>query len=312
MKVIECEQGTDEWRQARAGKVTASCIDKVLATIKSGEAAARRDYRAQILAEVLTGKPQDSDYMNDEMRWGQDCEGLARSAYEIAKDCDVRQVGLVLHPTIERAAMSPDGLLQNNGLLEIKSPKTATHLQYLLAGEVPAKYQPQMLWQMACAEATFCDFVSFDPRLSPELQLFVVRFHRDEDRIKAMESEVRKFLLEVDLMLAALSKLQGLVVTERGKVKVFRMTAPTSDTPIVDAEMFDAGDKLAYGTNSPGMCVTYEVARRLERTANLLREALLLALRLECPGTEVHCVDEAEGKRSQAKAALAAYEALKP
>ena len=206
MKVLEFEQGSVEWRRARSGKVTASRISDVLATIKSGEAAARRDYRAQLVAEILVGGPQDDGYINAEMQWGIDNEIIARGAYQVDKDVDVDPVGFVLHPTIERAGASPDGIV-GKGLVEIKCPKIATHLQYLLAGEVPAKYQPQMLWQMACAEAAFCDFVSFDPRLSQELQLFVVRFQRDDKRIAAMESEVRKFLAEVDDMLAKLSSL---------------------------------------------------------------------------------------------------------
>lgn len=203
MKVIDFPQGSAEWLASRAGKVTASRLEDVLAKIKSGEAAARRDYRAQIVAEILTGHPQEDGYINAEMQWGLDNEILARGAYQVAKDIDVDPVGLVLHPTIDRAAASPDGLA-GSGLVEIKCPKTATHLQYLLAGEVPAKYQPQMQWQMACTERTWCDFVSYDPRLPDELQLFVVRLERDNARIKEMEAEVLKFLFEVDATLKAL------------------------------------------------------------------------------------------------------------
>lgn len=204
MKVLEFPQGSPEWLQARAGRVTASRIDDVLAKIKTGEAAARRDYRAQLVAEILTGRPQEDGYVNDEMRWGVEQEPFARGAYEVERGVLVDQVGLVLHPRIERAAASPDGVVDAGGLLEIKCPKTATHLQYLLAGEVPAKYQGQMLWQMACAERPWCDFVSFDPRLTAELQLFVVRFERDDACVVAMEAEVVAFLAEVDAMLERL------------------------------------------------------------------------------------------------------------
>lgn len=205
MKILDLPQGTPEWLQARAGKVTASRIADVMAKIKSGEAAARKDYRAQIVAEILTGAQQEDGYINAEMQWGIDQEPLARSAYEMAKDALVDQVGFILHPRIERAGASPDGLT-DGGLVEIKCPKTATHLQYLLAGEVPTKYQPQMLWQMACAERPWCDFVSYDPRLPSDMQLFVVRFNRDEKRITEMEAEVEAFLGEVDAMLAKLRK----------------------------------------------------------------------------------------------------------
>ena len=208
MKTIDVEQGSPEWKAARAGKVTSSAVQYVLAKIKSGEAAARKDYRAQLVAEILTGVPQDDGYINAEMQWGLDQEPFARGAYEAVHGVLVDRVGLVLHPTIERAAASPDGIA-GEGLLEIKCPKTATHLQYLLSGEVPSKYQPQMLWQMACAEAPWCDFVSYDPRLSPELQLFKVRFARDDGRIREMEAEVSIFLDEVDAMLAKLGKLRA-------------------------------------------------------------------------------------------------------
>ena len=204
MNILDCEQGTDSWKAARAGKVTASKISDVMAKIKTGEAAARRDYRAQIVAEILTGTPQDDIFVNDAMRWGTEQEPYARAAYEATRGVLVDQVGLVLHPTIERGAASPDGLVDPDGLVEIKCPKTATHLAYLLAGEVPSQYQPQMLWQMACTGAQWCDFVSFDPRLTEDLQLFVVRFKRDQARIDAMEAEVKAFLEEVDATLASL------------------------------------------------------------------------------------------------------------
>jgi putative phage-type endonuclease len=205
MIILELTQGTDEWKAARAGKVTASRIADVMAKIKSGEAASRRDYRAQIVAEILTGTPQDDVFTSDAMRWGTEHEPYARAAYEVAKGILVDQVGLVIHPTIERGAASPDGLVGADGLVEIKCPKTATHLSYLLADEVPSQYQPQMLWQMACTGRQWCDFVSFDPRLPEDLQLFVVRFNRDQARIDAMEAEVVAFLAEVDTTLSSLA-----------------------------------------------------------------------------------------------------------
>lgn len=201
MKILDFPQGSVEWRAARAGKVTASRMDDVIAKIKTGEAAARRDYRAQIVAELLTGVPQDSDYINAEMQWGIDQEPFARSAYEIATDTLVDQVGLVLHPSIERSAASPDGLVDTDGCLELKCPKTATHLQYLLDGIVPAKYQPQMYWQMACTERKWNEFISFDPRLPMKMRLFRARLNRDDAKIKELEREVISFLGDVDKML---------------------------------------------------------------------------------------------------------------
>lgn len=207
MKVIDFPQGSEEWLASRAGKVTASRVSDVLAKIKTGEAAARADYKAQLVAEILTGKPQESTFTNAEMQWGTEQEPFARSAYEVARDTMVDQVGLVIHPRIERAAASPDGIV-GDGLIEVKCPKTATHLQYLLAGVVPSKYKPQMLWQMACTEKAWCDFASFDPRLPEELQLFVVRFERDDAEIRRMEAEVKVFLDEVDELVAKCEALR--------------------------------------------------------------------------------------------------------
>jgi len=203
MKTLDFPQGSAEWLQSRAGKVTASRIADVMAKIKTGEAASRRDYKAQIVAEILTGKPQEDGFTNSAMQWGTEQEPFARSAYEVASDLMVDTVGLVLHPAIDRAAASPDGLA-GDGLLEIKCPKTATHLQYLLAGVAPAQYQMQMLWQMACTERAWCDFVSFDPRLPEDLQLLIVRFERDDKRIAEIETEVKLFLSEVDETIAKL------------------------------------------------------------------------------------------------------------
>lgn len=201
MRIVDFPQGSAEWKAARAGKVTASCIDNVTAKIKTGEAAARRDYRTQIVAEILTGRPQENGYINDEMRWGIEQEPFASAAYEIATDCLVDTIGLVLHPTIDRAAASPDRLVGADGLLEIKCPKTATHLNYLMDGAVPRGYQPQMLWQMACTGRAWCDFVSYDPRLPGNMRLFVKRLPRDEKRIGELEQEVEAFLESVDRML---------------------------------------------------------------------------------------------------------------
>ena len=201
MRIIDFPQGSEEWKAARAGLVTASRMTDVIAKIKTGEAATRRDYRTQLVAEILTSRPQESGFVNTEMQWGQETEPLACSAYEIAIGEFVDTVGLVLHPRIDRAAASPDRLVGSTGLLEVKCPKTATHLQYLMDGIVPKDYEPQMMWQLACTEREWCDFVSFDPRLPEKLQIFRVRLQRNEERIRELEREVIAFLAEVDRML---------------------------------------------------------------------------------------------------------------
>ena len=195
MKVLSMPQGSPEWLAARAGKVTASRINDVMAAKTT---AAYRDYRAQIVAEILTGQPQESGFTNAAMQWGTDHEKFARAEYELACDWTVDEVGIVLHPTIERGAASPDGLVSTNGLVEIKCPKTATHLQTLIDKKQPRQYENQMLWQMACTRREWCDFVSFDPRLPEDLQLFVHRFDRDDKRIAEIEEAVKQFLSEVD------------------------------------------------------------------------------------------------------------------
>ena len=204
MKVIDAVQGTPEWLAARAGRVTASMISNVL---MKPETAGFRDYQAQLVAEILTGKPQGSDYTNVHIQFGSETEPLARSAYEAETGFSVNEVGLCIHPTIERAGASPDGLVGNSGLVEIKCPKVATHLAYQIAGVVPAGYKNQMMWQMACTGRDWCDFVSFRPDLPEHLQLFIVRFKRDSAKILELETAVISFLSTVDAMLAKLKKV---------------------------------------------------------------------------------------------------------
>ena len=136
-------QQTPEWFAQRAGKVTASRVADVMAKVKSGEAAGRANYRAQLVAERLTGTAAES-YSNAAMQWGTDTEPYARMAYEAATGNLVLETGFVLHPEIGFSGASPDGLIGNDGLVEIKCPNTATHIDYLLASTVPEKYKPQM------------------------------------------------------------------------------------------------------------------------------------------------------------------------
>ena len=203
MNIVDCEQGTPEWLAARSGKITASMVSAVL---MKPETAGYRDYQAQIVAEILTGKPQGSDFTNAAMQFGTETEPLARSAYEAETGFSVDQVGMVIHPTINRAGASPDGLVGDSALVEIKCPKVSTHLSYLIAGVAPAGYKNQMMWQMACTGRDWCDFVSFRPDLPENLQLFVVRYKRDPAEILKLETAVIAFLAGVDQMI---EKLKG-------------------------------------------------------------------------------------------------------
>lgn len=200
------DQGSPEWFADRCGCVTASRIADVMAKVKTGEAAGRANYRAQLVAERLTGKPADS-YSNAAMQWGTDTEPFARAAYELRNGVLVDQVGFVPHPEIESTGASPDGLVGDCGLVEIKCPNTATHIEYLFRSEPPAKYQLQMLWQMECTGRNWCDFVSFDPRMPEKIQLYIVRFERDQDMINDIKSEVKRFLLEVDSIVSDLKEI---------------------------------------------------------------------------------------------------------
>lgn len=200
------EQGTKEWLAERCGYVTASRIADVMATVKSGEAAARANYRAELVAQRLTGVAEEG-YTNGAMQWGTETEPLARTAYELLTDCMVDQVGFIRHPSIEGTGASPDGLIGDTGLIEIKCPNTATHIDYLLKSIVPPKYQPQMLWQMECTGREWCDFVSFDPRMPKKLQLFRVRYMRDEDKLSEIRKAVSGFLAEIAETVARLEKI---------------------------------------------------------------------------------------------------------
>lgn len=199
------EQGSIEWFQQRCGKATASRIADIIAKTKSGYSTSRKNYAAQLVAERLTQTVEES-YTNAAMQWGKDKEPEARNAYAFlhADGLEVIEAEFVMHPSIADAGASPDGYVGSDGLVEIKCPNTATHIDTLLGKSVPGKYVTQIQWQMACTGRAWCDFVSYDPRLPAHLALFVRRVHRDADMIEELESEVRTFLQEVGRTVAAL------------------------------------------------------------------------------------------------------------
>lgn len=197
------EQLSPEWFAARCGKATASKIADIIAKTKSGPSASRATYMGTLIAERLTGVPADS-FSNAAMQWGTDKEPEARDAYRIHALCTVDEIGFIPHPTIPMSGASPDGLIGDDGLVEIKCPNTGTHIDTLLGKSVPAKYRTQIMWQLACTGRAWCDFVSYDPRLPETMQLFVHRVHRDDEAIAEMEREVTAFLAEVDHKVAQL------------------------------------------------------------------------------------------------------------
>jgi len=206
MIIIECEQGSPEWHQARLGNVTASRIADLMAKTKNGWGASRKNYMAELVAQRLTGIAPES-YVNDAMRWGTEHELQARASYKLDIGIPITEVGLVMHERVREAAASPDGLVGDDGLVEIKCPNTATHIETLRTQMVDDKYIKQMQWQMACTVRDWCDFVSFDPRLPPEMELFIKRIERDDDMIGDIENDVQEFLAELRATVAELRAL---------------------------------------------------------------------------------------------------------
>jgi putative phage-type endonuclease len=202
------EQQTDEWFKSRLGKATASRISDIIAKTKTGYSTSRANYMAELICERLTGSRGDF-YKNAAMEWGTATEPQARSAYEAAAGVLVTEVGFVPHSTLTMAGASPDGLVGDDGLVEIKCPITATHIETLLGSNVPSKYNTQMQWQMACTGRKWCDLVSYDPRLPEHMQLFMARVPRDEVYIQEITKEVTAFLAELDAKIDELNKTYG-------------------------------------------------------------------------------------------------------
>jgi len=200
------EQRSPEWFAARLGKVTASRISDIIGKTQSGYSASRANYMALLICERLTGAAAES-YSNAAMQHGTDTEPMALSAYEAAQGVLVQAEGFVTHPSIAQSGASPDALVGDSGLLEIKCPNTATHLDTLLAKKMPSKHRPQVQWQMACTGRHWCDFLSYDPRLPERLQMFVVREVYDPVYVAGLETEVVKFLGEMESKIKELEKL---------------------------------------------------------------------------------------------------------
>jgi putative phage-type endonuclease len=198
--MIDVVQGSPEWFEIRRGKVTASAIHKVMARTKSGPSADRTNYMMQLVVERLTGKVAES-YVSAAMQEGKDREPLARAAYEFQHDVTVELVGFVPHPMIEQAGCSPDGLVGDQGLIEIKCPQQAAHFDTLING-IPSRYEDQMQMQMACTGRSWVDYCSYNPDFPQASKLYVMRYFREESRIRAIEKEIAAFLHEMAYKLA--------------------------------------------------------------------------------------------------------------
>ena len=207
------EQRTEEWFAARVGKVTASNVDNVIVKVKNGESMYKRKYRTQLITEQLTGKPVKI-FMNEAMRHGVEYEDEARNAYiaklGLLKDVDVKEEGFVDHPTVMMSGASPDGMVGDEGLIEIKCPQPMTHTTTLETGEIHKRYMHQMMWQMACVggHIKWCDFVSYHPDFPDDLKLFIKRVPRDNELIARLEEEVSTFVQEVEYKIKTIKENQ--------------------------------------------------------------------------------------------------------
>lgn len=209
MKIIDAPQGSPEWFAARCGKVTASRMSAVLAEGRSGAPSlTRAAYMGELIAETLTGQQCNAFQGNADTERGQETEPAARAAYETHTRTMVDECGLVIHPRIERAGASPDGLVGDDGLLEVKCPRVHVHLEYLLAGEPPKAYIAQMAWQAACCERAWVDFVSYCPQMPEDLRLFIVRYEPTKAYLDSMERNVVSFLADMDSKLKQIAMIR--------------------------------------------------------------------------------------------------------
>lgn len=198
-------QGSPEWFEEKRGNVGASNAYKVMA---KGQGKTRRSYMDELLAEKLGCVIEG--YKNPVILRGTETEPVARSQYEIERGVMVREVGFVMHPTIAGFGASPDGLVGDDGLIEIKCPNTVTHLATLESGFIDGKYQWQMLAQMACTGRQWCDFMSYDDRMPDDLQSVIIRFERDQKKIAQMETEVSAFVAELNERFQAIKEKRGI------------------------------------------------------------------------------------------------------
>jgi putative phage-type endonuclease len=200
-------QKSAEWFAARLGKATASRMDDICAKTKTGYSASRENYAVELALEILTQRRTEG-FVKAAMQWGIDKEPEARAAYEVATGNFVQEVGIYDHPSIPMSAASPDGLVGDDGLIEIKCPESKQHLRNLISRKPDTGYMLQMQWQMACTGRQWCDFCSYDPRFPEQHQLLIVRVPRDAKLIEDLEKEVRSFRAEVDAIVEKLRNIK--------------------------------------------------------------------------------------------------------
>lgn len=198
------EQGTQLWKDARAGCATASCVANLFVKARKENQGARANYRAKIICEILTGRVQEDEINSYQIRQGKEREPDARTMYELQSPEPIITVGFIKHPTIERYGASPDMLVGKNGLCQIKCPTRAVHLSWLMTGIVPKEHKPQMYAEMDCCDRQWNEFCSYNPDFPETMQLFRVRLERNEGEIEKIRTEVRKFNAEIDSIISRL------------------------------------------------------------------------------------------------------------
>lgn len=212
---IDCVQGSGDWLRIRLGMLTSCRIADAVARRQKGDAelACRRRLRSELVCERLTLRASEH-YISKWMEDGIENEPLARAAYEMALGVDVEQIGFVYHPTIKWAGASPDGLVGNDGMSEFKCPKLTTHYEYIDSGKVPKEYVDQIMWQLACCERQWCDFVSYCPTMPKAERLFIFRIQRVPRRIKEMEEAAEALLAEVEFKVADIKAKNKIFLTD--------------------------------------------------------------------------------------------------
>ena len=210
MRVIDCEQGSPEWHAARCGRVTGSRIADIVRKTKNGVSKMRATYLGDLVAERISGFQSGDGFVSQAMQFGKDNEAKARATYAFMYDIEPAQVGFVIHPTIEWAGASPDGLIGDDGGLEIKCPSSIAHINSLRGAEIDPDYIKQCQWNMACAGRAWWDFCSYDPRFPQAMQLHVRRVRRDDVMIAELEAAVREFIAELDATVADLTSRYGI------------------------------------------------------------------------------------------------------
>jgi len=189
-KLVDVEQGSPEWLEARRGKVTSSMF--AAATAK-GEGKTKHTYLCKLLAERLTGNLVEN-YTNSKFDWGKEQEPAAAAMYSFETGLEITKVGFVKHD--DNIGCSPDRLVGNQGMVQFKCPDSHTHISYILKKTTPTTYMKQIQGEMWCCGRMWSDFVSFDPR-NPYKDIFIIRVHRDEEFIKKLAAGVNEFVEEL-------------------------------------------------------------------------------------------------------------------